>query len=157
MDIEQRLERIRSAKAAQGMNDRQLADAAGIDPSTVYRIFAGKVTPTSATLNLLEAALCISDVPRPETNILTSAESKVIADMLATNADRINQLRCHYNRQLAEKDRELDYFKSKLRREEIIRYVVFGLLFALSAFVIIYTFYDAAHPDIGWIREQLTK
>ena len=82
MDIDHQLERITAAKNAQGLTNQQLADLAGINKSTVYRIFGGKTTPDTQTLHLMELALGISDTPPVELQIVDSGDSETIKNLL---------------------------------------------------------------------------
>lgn len=148
MEAENQMERIIAAKNAQGLTNQQLADLAGINKSTIYRIFGGKTTPDTQTLRMLELALGISDTPPVEPQIISTAESDAIRNLLQIQEQRVAQLRCYYNRSLAEKDRVI-------LRERVSKIVLFVLLMLLVAFVILSTSYDATHPDIGWIRQQL--
>lgn len=147
MDIDHQLERITAAKNAQGLTNQQLADLAGINKSTVYRIFGGKTTPDTQTLRLMELALGISDTPPVELQIVDSGDSETIKNLLKIQEQRVAQLRCYYNRSLAEKDRII-------QRERISKIVLFVLLMLLVVFVIGYTIYDASQPDIGWLRQK---
>ena len=147
MDIDHQLERITAAKNAQGLTNQQLADLAGINKSTVYRIFGGKTTPDTQTLHLMELALGISDTPPVELQIVDSGDSETIKNLLKIQEQRVAQLRCYYNRSLAEKDRII-------QRERISKIVLFVLLMLLVVFVIGYTIYDASQPDVGWLRQQ---
>ena len=148
MEAENQMERIIAAKNAQGLTNQQLADLAGINKSTIYRIFGGKTTPDTQTLRMLELALGISDTPPVEPQIISTAESDAIRNLLQIQEQRVAQLRCYYHRSLAEKDRVI-------LRERVSKIVLFVLLMLLVAFVILSTSYDATHPDIGWIRQQL--
>ena len=147
MDIDHQLERITAAKNAQGLTNQQLADLAGINKSTVYRIFGGKTTPDTQTLHLMELALGISDTPPVELQIVDSGDSETIKNLLKIQEQRVAQLRCYYNRSLAEKDRII-------QRERISKIVLFVVLMLLVVFVIGYTIYDASQPDVGWLRQQ---
>lgn len=148
MDVDRQLERIMAAKNAQGLTNQQFADLAGINKSTVYRIFGGKVTPDTETIRLMEVAMGICDTPQTEPEIIGSGENEAIASLIRIQDHRVAQLRCYYNRSLAEKDRII-------LRERISKIVLFVLLMLMVGFVILSTGYDAAHPDIGWIRQQL--
>ena len=148
MEAENQMERIIAAKNAQGLTNQQLADLAGINKSTIYRIFGGKTTPDTQTLRMLELALGISDTPPVEPQIISTAESDAIRNLLQIQEQRVAQLRCYYNRSLAEKDRVI-------LRERVSKIVLFVLLVLMVVFVILSTSYDATHPDIGWIRQQL--
>ena len=148
MSTESQMERILEAKNAQGLTNQQFADLVGINKSTVYRIFGGKTTPDSQTIDLMEQALGISDTPPVEPEIIDQRESDTIRNLLKIQDRRVAQLRAYYNRSLAEKDRVI-------LRERISKIVLFVLLMLMVAFVILSTSYDAAHPDIGWIRQQL--
>lgn len=147
MDIDKQVERIIAAKNAQGLTNQQLADLAGINKSTVYRIFGGKTTPDSETIRLMELALGISDTPPVEAEIIDAGESDTIKNLLRIQEQRVAQLRCYYNRSLAEKDRII-------LRERVSKIVLFVLLVLLVVFVIAYTIYDSSLPDAGWIRQN---
>ena len=82
MSTESQLERILEAKNAQGLTNQQFADLVGINKSTVYRIFGGKVTPDSQTIDLMEQALGISDTPPVEPEIIDQRESDTIRNLL---------------------------------------------------------------------------
>ena len=148
MEAENQMQRIIAAKNAQGMTNQKLADLAGITKSTIYRIFGGNTTPDTQTLRMLELALGISDTPPVEPQIISTAESDAIRNLLQIQEQRVAQLRCYYNRSLAEKDRVI-------LRERVSKIVLFVLLVLMVVFVILSTSYDATHPDIGWIRQQL--
>ena len=96
----------------------------------------------------MEQALGISDTPPVEPEIIDQRESDTIRNLLKIQDRRVAQLRAYYNRSLAEKDRVI-------LRERISKIVLFVLLMLMVTFVIISTSYDAVHPDIGWIRQQL--
>lgn len=148
MEIEKRVERIIAAKNQQGLTNQQFADLAGINKSTVYRIFGGKTTPDTETISLMEQALGLSDMPPVDLQFMDAGENDTIKNLLQIQDRRVAQLRCYYNRSLAEKDRII-------LRERISKIVLFVLFVLVVVFVVMYTIYDAAHPDIGWIRDQL--
>lgn len=50
-------ERVRQTRYRNGLSRRELADAAGLDRSTVGRIERGRQIPTLATLEALASAL----------------------------------------------------------------------------------------------------
>ena len=147
MSTESQLERILEAKNAQGLTNQQFADLAGIHKSTVYRIFGGKVTPDSRTIDLMEQALGISDTPPVEPEIIDQKESETICNLLKIQERRDAQLRSYYNRSLAEKDRII-------LRERISKIVLFVLLMLMVGFVIAYTIYDASNTNVGWIQSS---
>lgn len=148
MEIEKRIERIVIAKSSQGLTNQQLADMAGMAKSTIYRVFGGKVTPDSMTLQLLETALGITDTPPMEPMLVGAKDSDTIKHITETNERRVDQLRCYYNRFLAEKDRSMKTLK-------YVVFILFGLLLTETIFLILMIYIDARHPDIGWIRQQL--
>ena len=148
MDVDRQLERIMEAKNDQGLTNQQFADLVGINKSMVYRIFGGKVTPDSQTIDLMEQALGISDTPPVELEIIDPKQSDTIRNLLKIQDRWVAQLGAYYNRSLAEKDRII-------LRERISKIILFVLLMLMVGFVILSTSYDAAHPDIGWIRQQL--
>ena len=150
MDIDKQLERIIAAKNDQGLTNQQLADLAGINKSTVYRIFGGKTTPDTETICLMERALGISDTPPVEPEIIDARESDTIKNLLQIQEQRVAQLRCYYNRSLAEKDRII-------LRERISKIVLFVLLMLMVAFVVGYTIYDASQPNVGWLQQHFKK
>lgn len=147
MDVDRQLERIMAAKNAQGLTNQQFADLAGINKSTVYRIFGGKNTPDTETIRLMELALGISDTPPVELEIIDPKQSDTIRNLLKIQDQRVAQLRCYYNRSLAEKDRII-------LRERISKIVLFVLLMLMVAFVIAYTIYDASNTNVGWIQSR---
>lgn len=147
MSTESQLERILEAKNAQGLTNQQFADLVGINKSTVYRIFGGKVTPDGQTIDLMEQALGISDTPPVEPEIIDQKQSDTIRNLLKIQDRRVAQLRAYYNRALAEKDRVI-------LRERISKIVLFVLLMLMVAFVIVYTIYDASNANVGWIQSQ---
>lgn len=155
MEIEKRVERIIAVKNQQGLTNQQLADMAGVAASTIYRVLGGKTNPDSTTLQLMETALGISDTPPLEPVMLGAKDDNVLKQICATHETRVGQLRCFYNRALAEKDREIDFVKSELKTKKRVIYVLFSLLTIETFFVIAAIYFDAVHPDIGWIREQL--
>ena len=83
-----------------------------------------------------------------ELEIIDPKQSDTIRNLLKIQDRRVAQLGAYYNRSLAEKDRVI-------LRERISKIVLFVLLMLMVAFVILSTSYDAAHPDIRWIRQQL--
>lgn len=96
MDVDRHLERIMEAKNAQGLTNQQFADLVGINKSTVYRIFGGKVTPDSQTIHLMELALGISDTPPAEPKIIDQKESDTIRNLLKIQDRRVAQLRASF-------------------------------------------------------------
>ena len=48
---------VRDARQAAGLTQHQLADKAGVSTATVYRIEAGKHSPTRSTLRVIADAL----------------------------------------------------------------------------------------------------
>lgn len=70
--------------------------ALGINKSTVYRIFGGKVTPDTETIRLMEVALGISDTPPAEPEIIDQKESDTIRNLLKIQDRRVAQLRASF-------------------------------------------------------------
>lgn len=54
------LDRLRTAQTHSGLNQRQLAIAAGITPAYMSEILAGKKKPSERIVRLLSAATCVS-------------------------------------------------------------------------------------------------
>ena len=55
-----------------------LSDASGIHRTTIYRIYTGEVNPDTYTLEHMEDALGISDIPVVEAKIISQRESLAI-------------------------------------------------------------------------------
>ena len=138
MDISDRVKRIMAEQKAQGITISGLSEMSKIHRTTIYRIFNGSCTPDESTMKLLEAALCISDTPRVEPAMVDHMESEAIANIIAINEERITQMRCYYNRMIAEKDKW------------ILR--LFILCIALLAFICFLLLFDAANKEYGWLR-----
>lgn len=121
--MEERIEKIKAAQAAQGLSAQQLAEISTVSKSTVYRILRGETSPDSVTLDLLEEALGLTVPP---------------ATGLDAHALACRTCRQSYNRQLAEKERWI-------KREFIVCLI-------LVAFVCLILIADIAIPTAGWVQ-----
>lgn len=120
--MEERIEKIKAAQAAQGLSAQQLAEISTVSKSTVYRILRGETSPDSVTLDLLEEALGLT----------------VPATGLDAHALACRTCRQSYNRQLEEKERWI-------KREFIVCLI-------LVAFVCLILIVDIAIPTAGWVQ-----
>ena len=121
--MEERIEKIKAAQAAQGLSAQQLAEISTVSKSTVYRILRGETSPDSVTLDLLEEALGLTVPP---------------ATGLDAHALACRTCRQSYNRQLAEKE-------LGIKRE----FIVCLILVAFGCLILIV---DIAIPTAGWVR-----
>lgn len=121
--MEERIEKIKAAQAAQGLSAQQLAEISTVSKSTVYRVLRGETSPDSVTLDLLEEALGLSAVP---------------ATVQDAHALACRSCRYSYNRQLAEKD-------LWIRREFVVCLI-------LVAFICLLLIVDISIPNAGWVR-----
>lgn len=121
--MEERIEKIKAAQAAQGLSAQQLAEISTVSKSTVYRILRGETSPDSVTLDLLEEALGLTVPPA------TGQDAHTLA---------CRSCRYSYNRQLAEKE-------LWIRREFIVCLI-------LVAFICLLLIVDIAIPNAGWVR-----
>ena len=141
MDLKSRIARIDAVRNENGLSIHQLSDMCNISKSTISRVLAGKNEPKEYTICAMEEALGITDQPVGEL-IRERAESDPFLEAYLNMQEmRIKRLRAHYTMLLAEKNRWI------------------MLLFILSLILVIFIcsilVFDALHPDIGWIRQQL--
>lgn len=104
MDIDGRIERIDAERQNQGLSIRQLADMCQLSASTVSRTLAGKTEPTDYTMHAMEESLGIADAPMGNL-----PEEQTIERYMKLQDSRIARLRAFYNRELAEKDRWIQF------------------------------------------------
>lgn len=121
--MEERIEKIKAAQAAQGLSAQQLAEISTVSKSTVYRILRGETSPDSVTLDLLEEALGLTVPP---------------ATGLDAHALACRSCRQSYTRQIAEKEQWI-------RREFVVCLI-------LVAFICLLLIVDIAIPNAGWVR-----
>ena len=107
MEVSERIERIKREQEEMRWSVANLSDASGVHRTTIYRIYKGEVTPDTDTLEHLEGALGISDIPAVEAKILSQKESVAISNVQMLNEKRIRQMRAHYNREAAELKRAI--------------------------------------------------
>lgn len=107
MEVSERIERIKREQEEMRWSVANLSDASGVHRTTIYRIYKGEVTPDTDTLEHLEDALGISDIPAVEAKILSQKESVAISNVQMLNEKRIRQMRAHYNREAAELKRAI--------------------------------------------------
>lgn len=107
MEVSERIERIKREQEGMNWSVANLSDASGVHRTTIYRIYKGEVTPDTDTLEHLEGALGISDIPAVEAKILSQKESVAISNVQMLNEKRIRQMRAHYNREAAELKRAI--------------------------------------------------
>ena len=107
MEVSERIERIKREQEEMNWSVANLSDASGVHRTTIYRIYKGEVTPDTDTLEHLEDALGISDIPAVEAKILSQKESVAISNVQMLNEKRIRQMRAHYNREAAELKRAI--------------------------------------------------
>ena len=103
----ERIERIKRQQEEMRWSVGNLSDASGVHRTTIYRIYKGEVTPDTDTLEHLEDALGISDIPAVEAKIISQQESVAISNVQMLNEKRIRQMRAHYNREAAEMKRAI--------------------------------------------------
>lgn len=107
MEVSERIERIKREQEEMRWSVVNLSDASGVHRTTIYRIYKGEVTPDTDTLEHLESALGLSDIPAVEAKILSQKESVAISNVQMLNEKRIRQMRAHYNREAAELKRAI--------------------------------------------------
>ena len=107
MEVSERIERIKREQEEMHWSVANLSDASGVHRTTIYRIYKGEVTPDTDTIEHLEDALGISDIPAVEAKILSQKESVAISNVQMLNEKRIRQMRAHYNREAAELKRAI--------------------------------------------------
>ena len=107
MEVSDRIERIKREQEEMRWSVANLSDASGVHRTTIYRIYKGEVTPDTDTLEHLEDALGISDIPAVEAKIISQKESVAISNVQMLNEKRIRQMRAHYNREAAELKRAI--------------------------------------------------
>ena len=95
MEVSERIERIKREQEEMRWSVTNLSDASGVHRTTIYRIYKGEVTPDTDTLEHLEDALGISDLPAVEAKILSQKESVAISNVQMLNEKRIRQMRAH--------------------------------------------------------------
>lgn len=107
MEVSERIERIKREQEEMRWSVANLSDASGVHRTTIYRMYKGEVKPDTDTLEHLEDALGISDLPAVEAKILSQKESVAISNVQMLNEKRIRQMRAHYNREAAELKRAI--------------------------------------------------
>ena len=107
MEVSERIERIKREQEEMRWSVANLSDASGVHRTTIYRLYKGDVPPATDTLEHLEDALGISDLPAVEAKILSQKESVAISNVQMLNEKRIRQMRAHYNREAAELKRAI--------------------------------------------------
>lgn len=78
MEVSERIERIKREQEEMHWSVANLSDASGIHRTTIYRIYTGEVNPDTYTLEHMEDALGISDIPAVEAKIISQRESLAI-------------------------------------------------------------------------------
>lgn len=111
MEVEAILEMILKQKNETGMTDQQISDASGVPRTTVSRILQGR-TQNPTIKNLRDIALAVGcDVfptpPEPPSDDDTQISYMELVNQIGQQ--RNQELRCHYNALLAEKNRWLKY------------------------------------------------
>ena len=138
MTSRERIARIKKSTKEQGLTNQQLADMSQISASTVSRTLAGKTEPEQYTLEVMEAALGITDKPVedpavPQGNI--DQHAQLYINLMDT---RISRMRAHYNMIFADKNRWLA--------------ISVAINIILVVFLMLMLAIDASYPGIGWIR-----
>lgn len=141
MDTQRRIDRINNERLRQSLSYQQFADMSGVSQSTAHRTLTGKTIPEESTIDAMEAALGITDMPIGEPISEKAQTDPILERYLNTQETRIMRMRAHYNMLLAEKNRWITML------------FILNILFVL--FICGILVYDTAHPDVGWIREQL--
>lgn len=137
-----------------GMTNQQLADASGVPKPTIDRILRHDTTnPSMQTVLDLAAAVGFSFSNHPEPAPALPTEEGIRDPMVIhminvyeargqKYEERIKRNTAHFNMLLAEKNRWLKFS------------MILNII--LVVFICSILLYDATHPDIGWIREQLS-
>lgn len=141
MDLKSRIEQINAVRNENGLSIHQLSDMCNISVSTISRTLAGKTEPKEYTIRAMEESLGITDLPIGDPIRERAATDPILEAYLNMQEARITRMRAHYNMLLAEKNRWIR--------------MLFLLTIILVTFICGILLYDALHPDIGWIREQL--
>lgn len=137
-----------------GMSNQQLSDASGVPKTTIDRILRHDTpNPTIQTVLDLAAAVGFTFSNHPEQEVSLPTNETVKDPMFShiitiyenrgqAYEERIKRITSHFNMLLAEKN----------------RWITFSLTLniILVIFICAILFYDATHPDVGWIREQLS-
>lgn len=137
--MNERIKAIIRAKEAQGLTDSQLADMCRLSCSTVSRTFSEKTEPTEYTINAMEEALGITDIPNGEPIQEHIADDPILQRYLNMQEIRINRLRAHYNMLLAGKDRWIRN--------------LFVLSITLVIIICLILIMDLLNPAMGWVRQ----
>jgi len=147
------IEGIVAKKAEIQMTSQQLSDASGVPKSTVDRILRGD-TPNPSMQTILDLAAAVGysfgNHPQPEPAVHHAAGIKdpMVLQIISiyesrgkSYEERIKRNTAHFNMLLSEKNR---WIKLSLTLNII-----------LVIFICAVLLYDATHPDVGWIRDQL--
>lgn len=136
-----------------GMSNQQLADASGVPKTTIDRILRKETAnPSMQTVLDLAASVGFTFSNHPEQLPATPQEigikDPIVQHLInvyenrgRAYEERIKRITAHFNMLLSEKNRWLKLSLS--------------LNIILVVFICSILLYDAMHPDIGWIREQL--
>lgn len=147
------IEGIVARKVEIQMTSQQLSDASGVPKSTIDRILRGD-TPNPSMQTILDLAAAVGysfgNHPQLEPAVHNAAGIKdplilqiisVYEDRVRSYEERIKRNTAHFNMLLSEKNR---WIKLSLTLNII-----------LVIFICAVLLYDATHPDVGWIRDQL--
>lgn len=147
------IEGIVARKAEIHMTSQQLADASGVPKSTIDRILRGD-TPNPSMQTILDLAAAVGYTfgnlkeQEPATPQVIGIKDPMVLHMISVYEsrgkayeERIKRNTAHFNMLLAEKN----------------RWIKFSLILniILVVFICVILIYDATHPDVGWIRDQL--
>lgn len=138
-----------------GMTNQQLSDASGVPKPTIDRILRHDTTnPSMQTVLDLAAAVGFSFSNHPEPAPALPSEEGIRDPMVIhminvyenrgrAYEERIKRNTSHFNMLLAEKNRWLKFS------------MILNII--LVIFICAILLYDATHPDVGWIREQIAR
>lgn len=153
MTVAEIIDGIIAKKNLIGMSNQQLSDASGVPKPTIDRILRHDTTnPSMQTVLDLAAAVGFSFSNHPENTPALPTQDSINDPMVVhlinvyeargqKYEERIKRNTAHFNMLLAEKNRWLKFSMS--------------LNIILVVFICAILLYDATHPDIGWIRDQL--
>lgn len=154
MTTEDIIDGIIAKKNERNLNNQQLSDASGVPKPTVDRILRkDTANPSLQTVLDLAAAVGYSFSNHPE-QLPAAPQELGIKDPMVQHLiqvyenrgrsyeERIKRNSAHYNMLLAEKNRWLKFSLT--------------LNIILVVFICAILLYDATHPDVGWIREQMS-
>ncbi len=149
MNVSDVISGIREEQKALGWSNQQLADTSGVALSTITRLYRGE-TPNPSAQNIFDLAHAVGyiferDSHLPPIPVDANADT---AHLIAAYEHQIKMYERimsrdeqNHNRLLAEKNR---WIKLSLFLNILLVVFIIGILL-----------YDIAHPDIGWVREQL--